>query len=71
VPALSFEQLLARLLQVVVAVKDPNPQVAGRGISRLEKAGIQVTCPCLQDEAYDMNREWMQSMEAAAAASAA
>jgi pyrimidine deaminase RibD-like protein len=59
------------VLQVVVGVGDPNPQVAAAGIATLEKAGIEV---CLMDgeerqACYDINKEFMERMIAEAAAS--
>ena len=36
--------LAAGLRRVVVAVKDPNPKHAGRGLDLLRRRGVQVTC---------------------------
>lgn len=41
----------AKVGRVVVAVTDPNPEVAGRGIQRLRAAGIQVDVGLLQGQA--------------------
>ncbi len=40
----------AGLKRVFIGIKDPNPQVAGRGIAMLEAAGIEVTYNLLQAE---------------------
>ncbi|MEO7497609.1 MAG: bifunctional diaminohydroxyphosphoribosylaminopyrimidine deaminase/5-amino-6-(5-phosphoribosylamino)uracil reductase RibD [Massilia sp.] len=45
----------AGLGRVVAAMRDPNPQVAGQGLARLEAAGIAVECGLLADEAYELN----------------
>ncbi len=41
--------------RVVVAIRDPNPKVAGRGIEILKAAGISVTEGILRDEAEKLN----------------
>jgi len=45
----------ARVGRVAVAVEDPNPQVAGRGMEMLRGAGIDVRCGLLRHEAIEAN----------------
>lgn len=52
---------------MVVGVVDPNPLVGGSGIDRLLGAGVQVDCPCLEQECFDLNRDFMERMAAEAA----
>lgn len=42
--------------RVVVATTDPNPQVAGRGIKKMQEAGIDVEVGLLKREADSLNK---------------
>lgn len=44
-----------RLKRVVTGCGDPNPQVAGRGITMLRESGIEVTENCLREECRELN----------------
>ena len=41
----------AKVSRVVIAVQDPNPQVAGQGVAKLRASGIEVTQGVLEAEA--------------------
>jgi diaminohydroxyphosphoribosylaminopyrimidine deaminase/5-amino-6-(5-phosphoribosylamino)uracil reductase len=41
--------------RVVIGAEDPNPRVAGAGVSRLRDAGIHVTTGVLEDACWELN----------------
>ncbi|WMY95888.1 MAG: bifunctional diaminohydroxyphosphoribosylaminopyrimidine deaminase/5-amino-6-(5-phosphoribosylamino)uracil reductase RibD [Arsenophonus sp.] len=47
---------------VCVSMKDPNPKIRGRGLLKLQKAGIQVFHGLLIKEAEDLNRAFLKRM---------
>jgi len=53
----------AGISRVVIAMTDPNPQVAGRGIAMLEQAGISVTTNVLTAAARELNPGFLCRME--------
>ncbi|MDP3845193.1 MAG: bifunctional diaminohydroxyphosphoribosylaminopyrimidine deaminase/5-amino-6-(5-phosphoribosylamino)uracil reductase RibD [Pseudomonas sp.] len=53
----------AGVARVVVAMQDPNPQVAGSGLARLQAAGISVQCGVLEAEARLLNAGFIKRME--------
>jgi len=46
--------------KVVIAMKDPNPKVSGKGIAALEKAGIQVKPGILEVKAVKLNEVYIK-----------
>ncbi|MCF1428776.1 MAG: bifunctional diaminohydroxyphosphoribosylaminopyrimidine deaminase/5-amino-6-(5-phosphoribosylamino)uracil reductase RibD [Shewanella sp.] len=53
----------AGVTRVVVAMTDPNPQVAGRGINMLKDAGIEVQTGLLEAQARALNPGFITRME--------
>lgn len=49
-----------KVSRVVVGSLDPNPLVAGSGISKLKAAGIAVTVGVLEKECYQLNKVFMK-----------
>lgn len=41
--------------RVVIAALDPNPQVAGNGVKRLQEAGVEVVTHVLSDDSHAIN----------------
>lgn len=52
----------ANIVRVVIAMQDPNPLVAGRGINRLREAGIQVEVGLMFEEAARLNEIFLKSI---------
>lgn len=48
----------SRIPRVVVAIPDPYPSVSGRGIKMLQEAGIDVTIGVLEQEAWQLNKDF-------------
>lgn len=53
----------ANIKRVVVAMLDPNPLVAGKGILLLMQAGVDVKLGLLEDDARAINRGFLSRME--------
>lgn len=51
------------LSQVVIATTDPNPKVAGTGISRLQEAGIKVTVGVRKEQADQLNEIFFYNIQ--------
>ncbi|MEW6265516.1 MAG: bifunctional diaminohydroxyphosphoribosylaminopyrimidine deaminase/5-amino-6-(5-phosphoribosylamino)uracil reductase RibD [Thermodesulfobacteriota bacterium] len=50
----------AGIKEVVIAQKDPNPQVIGRGAEYLSGRGLKVTLGVLEDKARALNEFWLK-----------
>lgn len=52
----------AGIKRLVVAMADPNPLVAGRGLARCKEAGIEVICDVLRTDAEKLNHDFISRM---------
>jgi len=52
----------AKLVRVVCALEDPNPQVRGRGIAKLREAGIRADVGLMAREAEEAHRGFLTRM---------
>ncbi len=55
--------LSAGIASVVVAMRDPFPAVAGRGIAQLQAAGLQVEVGCEQQAALRLNAPYLKRLQ--------
>lgn len=53
----------AKVGRVVAAMVDPNPQVAGKGLQRLQALGVTVASGLLESEARSLNPGFISAME--------
>ncbi len=51
--------IAAGVKKVVCGMSDPNPRVAGGGLKKLKKAGIEVESGVLEDECRSLNEAWV------------
>jgi diaminohydroxyphosphoribosylaminopyrimidine deaminase / 5-amino-6-(5-phosphoribosylamino)uracil reductase len=49
--------------EVIIAMQDPNPLVAGQGIQKLTESGIKVSSGLLQQQAMELNRGFVKRMQ--------
>jgi len=55
--------IAAGVARIVAACEDPNPSVSGRGMHRMQAAGIACDMGLLRNEARALNRGFMSRME--------
>ena len=61
-PPCSEALIAAGVAQVIVAMEDPNPLVAGKGLLQLSEAGIKTASGLLQNQAEALNPGFVQRM---------
>lgn len=62
-PPCSEALIAAQLARVVVAMQDPNPRVAGKGLRQLADAGIRVESGLMEAQARELNPGFIQRMQ--------
>lgn len=53
----------AGIKKVVISMRDPNPKVNGRGVKELKSAGIEVVEGILEEDAKELNKEYITWMK--------
>lgn len=61
-PPCAVALINAGVERVVIAMQDPNPLVAGKGIALLERVGIRVVCGVLETDAQALNTGFITRM---------
>lgn len=54
--------ITAGIVEVYIAIEDPNPMVAGKGIAQLRDAGIRVHLGLMRDDATILNEDFIKSV---------
>ena len=62
-PPCSEALLRAGIARVVVAMRDPDPRVAGQGLAQLREAGVEVVEGVAEAEARTLNRGFLHRVE--------
>lgn len=61
-PPCALALIRAGVVKVIAAMKDPNPQVAGKGLQLLHEAGIESAVGLLQEKAEILNKGFLKRM---------
>lgn len=59
-PPCTEKIIAAKIKKVVIAMKDPNPKVSGKGVEELQKAGIEVVSGILEEKAGRLNESYIK-----------
>lgn len=62
-PPCAIALVKAKVACVIIAMVDPNPKVAGKGIAILESAGIEVKVGLLNEQALALNPGFIKRMQ--------
>ena len=55
--------MAAGVARVVASIQDPNPQVAGQGLAKLQAAGVQVSVGLLGEQSQELNIGFFKRMQ--------